>query len=1034
MLMGRIGLERETHMPVAFLTAEQRRRYGCYVGEPSAEQLARYFHLDDRDRAELAPRRHDHTRLGFALQLCTVRFLGTFLSDPTDVPHTVVRSLASQLDIAEPSILSRYREGEMRHDHVHEIMQTYGYRDFTSQPAHFHFLRWLYTRAWWSEERLTVLFDLAMAHLVENTILLPGVSVLERLVSSAREHASRRLWRVLSQIPTPRQVALLETLLVVPDGERQTPLDRLRRGPTRVSSPALVQALRRITAVRLFEMEYLDLSGIPKGRVRALARYAATAQIHNLRNLASEHRIATLLAFIHTYLSTVHDDALDLFDALMRVISSQATREGQQERLRTIRDLDAAAQVLSEACQVLLDDTQDPATVVQRIYARVPMVHLQAAVTIVGELTRPPDDTYAQELLGRYLQLRRFLPTFWRTLDFEATPGGRQTLHAVEFLQRIEGRPRASMRAAPRAVIPRSWQRYVLQSPSGSPPRASSDTSTNTNTQRETEVDRPAYTVCVVERLHEALRRHDIFVEPSERWGDPRAKLVPPEQWEGMRAQICQTLGRDSSPKAALARLEQQLDSAYRQVADHLPTNTALQIELRDGEAVLNLERLERVEEPESLRTLREQVGGSLPLVNLPEVILEVGHQTGMFTQFTHLSDSHAHVEDLALSLSAVLLADACNIGLTPVIHPQIPALTRDRLSWVRHHFVRAETITRANACLVQAQKNSVLAQMWGGGYVASVDGIRFVVPVKSVNTGPNPRYFGQGRGVTYLNYTSDQFTGLGGLVIPGTIRDSVYVLEALLEQESGLQPTEIISDSGSYSDLMFGLFYVLGYQFSPRLAELKETRSWRIDPAADYGALNGLARHRINTTLITNNWDDILRVAASLKVGTVHASTLIRALQRGGRPTTLARAIAEVGRVAKSLHVLSYIDDQHYRRRIQTQLNRGEGRHGVARHVFHGQRGELRQRYRQGQEDQLGVLGLVVNMVVLWNTWYLQETIDQLRVQGQTVLTEDVEYLAPLRFQHINVHGTYHFALPESVAQGQRRPLRQLTASEEYF
>jgi TnpA family transposase len=332
-------------------------------------------------------------------------------------------------------------------------------------------------------------------------------------------------------------------------------------------------------------------------------------------------------------------------------------------------------------------------------------------------------------------------------------------------------------------------------------------------------------------------------------------------------------------------------------------------------------------------------------------------------------SDSNAYVEDLDLSISAVLLAEACNIGLTPVIHPEIAALTRDRLSWVRHHFVRAETITRANACLVQAQRDIPLAQVWGGGYVASVDGLRFVVPVRSVNTGPNPRYFRQGRGVTYLNYTSDQFTGRGGLVIPGTIRDSVYLLEALLEQESGLTPTEIMSDSTSYSDRMFGLFWCLGHQFNPRLAELKVTRFWRIDPTADYGPLNGLARHRINTNLITNNWDDILRVAGSLEVGTVHASTLIRALQRGGRPTTLARAIAELGRIAKTLQLLNYIDNEYYRRRIQIQLNRGEGRHGIARHVFHGQRGELRQQYRQGQEDQLGALGLVVNTIVLWNT-----------------------------------------------------------------
>ncbi len=178
-----------------------------------------------------------------------------------------------------------------------------------------------------------------------------------------------------------------------------------------------------------------------------------------------------------------------------------------------------------------------------------------------------------------------------------------------------------------------------------------------------------------------------------------------------------------------------------------------------------------------------------MPPVDLPEVILEVAQHTGFFSHFTHVSDSSAYVEDLPLSLSAVLLAEACNIGLRPVIQEDVPALTRDRLSWVRHHFVRAETITRANACLVQAQRDIPLAQIWGGGYVASVDGIRFVAPIRSANTGPSPHYFGQGRGVTHLNYTSDQFTGLGGLVIPGTIRDSVYVLEALLEQDWGSLP-----------------------------------------------------------------------------------------------------------------------------------------------------------------------------------------------------------------------------------------------------
>ena len=259
---------------------------------------------------------------------------------------------------------------------------------------------------------------------------------------------------------------------------------------------------------------------------------------------------------------------------------------------------------------------------------------------------------------------------------------------------------------------------------------------------------------------------------------------------------------------------------------------------------------------------------------------------------------------------------------------------------------------------------------------------------------------------------------------MPGTIRDSLFILEGLLEQQTGLRPHEVMSDTAGYSDLVFGLFWLLGYQFSPRLADFGEARFWRMDPKADYG-LNGVARQRINIPRITRNWDDLLRVAGSLKMGAVSASELIRGLQGGGRPSTLGRAIGEVGRVAKTLYLLNYLDDEAYRRRILTQLNRGESRHSVARAIFHGQRGELRQRYREGQEDQLGALGLVVNAVVLWNTRYLDAALAQARSSSTPVKPEDIERLSPLLLDHVNVLGRYDFALTESVRQGRLRPLR---------
>ena len=105
--------------------------------------------------------------------------------------------------------------------------------------------------------------------------------------------------------------------------------------------------------------------------------------------------------------------------------------------------------------------------------------------------------------------------------------------------------------------------------------------------------------------------------------------------------------------------------------------------------------------------------------------------------------------------------------------------------------------------------------------------------------------------------------------------------------------------------------------------------------------------------------------------------------------------------------------------------LNLGEGRHSLARDVFHGKRGELYQRYREGQEDQLSALGLVVNMIVLWNTIYMDAVLDQLRAEGYSVLPEDEARLSPFGHEHINMLGRYSFAVPEAVARGELRALR---------
>ena len=99
---------------------------------------------------------------------------------------------------------------------------------------------------------------------------------------------------------------------------------------------------------------------------------------------------------------------------------------------------------------------------------------------------------------------------------------------------------------------------------------------------------------------------------------------------------------------------------------------------------------------------------------------------------------------------------------------------------------------------------------------------------------------------------------------------------------------------------------------------------------------------------------------------------------------------------------------------------------------MFYGRRGEIRQRYREGQEEQLGTLGLVVNVLVLWNTYYMDAAINQLLSEGWEIKEEDKARLSPLPHSHINMLGRYQFNLPEELKDGAMRPLRDVETRDE--
>ena len=554
-----------------------------------------------------------------------------------------------------------------------------------------------------------------------------------------------------------------------------------------------------------------------------------------------------------------------------------------------------------------------------------------------------PDGEWRTALLTRYPLVRRFIRLLTTTIEFGATTDAAPVLYALTSLpdlldadatRRVPAGCLDARKVAIEVITP-GWRDLVLRK----------------DRPAET-VDKVAYVFCVLDQFHQRLRRRDIFAAASSRWADPRALLLSGAAWQARRADLLDSLQLPDDPADLLIAYAAELDGMWKHMARRVEAGDVTV----DGEGRVRVAAVKAVPEPDSLGELRKRCEAMIPEVDIGELLLEVmGWQPGFAAAYTHVSGGARLDAGMDRTLAAVLTAQALNVGWKPVITAGNPALTRSRISHVYQNYVRADTHAVANAVLISGQAGIGTAEVWGGGLVAAVDGTRFVVPVRSIHARPNPKYFGRKRGATYLNMINNQGVGIAGMVLSGTPKDSLYAVDLMYRRDGGPRPEVFVSDTGSYSDMVFGLLKLLGVDYRPELAGLPDQKLWRVNPSADYGPLNTAARGKIDLAKVRRHWPDICRIAASVHSGAISASDVMRMLQHGGNPTQLGDAVAHFGRIFKTLHVLSYADREGCRRDIKRIRNLQEERHGLAKHVFHGRKGELREAYHAGMEDQLG-------------------------------------------------------------------------------
>src|SRR5829696_5033924 len=495
-------------------------------------------------------------------------------------------------------------------------------------------------------------------------------------------------------------------------------------------------------------------------------------------------------------------------------------------------------------------------------------------------------------------------------------------------------------------------------------------------------------------------------------------QLMPPALFAAMREAGPLPVAVPATAGAYLAERRALLDRRLAEVAGKAAADRLEDVRIAAGELRVSPLRAATSDDAEALAG---RLYCMAPVVRITELLAEVDRWTGFGAAFTHLHTG-LPADDTRIVLTAVL-ADATNLGLSRMADACALATYR-QLVWASGWHLREETYRRALALVVNAQQRQRLAAHFGAADVSSSDGQHFPTggPGEAVGA-VNTHY---GRDATTLLYThvSARHAPFHTVAIPPS-GEAAHVIDGLLYHEADLASSVHHTDGGGVSDHVFALARVLGFGFAPRIPNLAERRLYAFGSPANWPALEPFIAGRIDAKLIASHWDDVLRLAASVRTGTVSASLMLKRLGAYPRQNGLALALREIGRIERTLFTLDWLDKPDLRRQATVELNKGEARNALARAVCFHRLGRLRDRTAALQQHRASGLALVTAAIALWNTVYLGRALDALRRRGEVVSDALLAHIAPLGWQHVNLTGDYLWGIDSNLAPDGLRPLR---------
>ena len=399
--------------------------------------------------------------------------------------------------------------------------------------------------------------------------------------------------------------------------------------------------------------------------------------------------------------------------------------------------------------------------------------------------------------------------------------------------------------------------------------------------------------------------------------------------------------------------------------------------------------------EKEERNLLSDKIYSCFPKISMTEMIYEVNSWTDFLDNFKE--NTPEKKSNRQKNIVATLLANGHNIGFSKMAISS--SINEGILRRTNEYYFNNNTLFKAQKTLVNYQHSLNISKNWGSGNSSSSDGMRVSITSKSIYADYNSHY--NNRGGAIYRHINDQFAPYYVQMLEG--RDSNHVLDGLLYHGTDLEILNHSTDTTGYTEQMFALTYLLGFNFKPRIKNSDKQQLYYFENLE----LGDIKFKKINENLITDNFYEIMRLVESIRCGKVKASLILQKLSSYARDNSIAKGLKELGRILKTMYLLKFFTDSELRKEVQKILNKGEFINSVGRILHFGKNGRINEATIEEQLEKASSLNILLGVLVTWNSRYLEKIYKI--IKNEDWFNEDnFKRVSPLGTQHINFLGKY--------------------------